>query len=211
MLCSSILANCSRADLMSSSYMTTFDLIYEYFDPGDDLYTAELVKNIPYASSLISFNGKNKSLIILEEIRKNEKFWISRDKVRFKENNGRIVQTIGLPNDLYDISRPTVTFKEILNRKKLNYVSYYSFRKPQLNNLKVFITSQVTGIEQVDILGVERNLTLIQEQIFAPRINWKEENKYWIDTETDINWKSLQHISPKLPPIEIELTKKPAN
>ena len=38
---------------------------------------------------------------------------------------------------------------------------------------------------------------------------WKVINRYWIDSEGYI-WKSEQNISPKLPIIRIEVTKKPS-
>ena len=54
----------------------------------------------------------------------------------------------------------------------------------------------------------DKNLQLIEERIYASDIAWKEINKYWLDDENFV-WKSIQHISPKLPPIRLEITKKP--
>ncbi len=51
---------------------------------------------------------------------------------------------------------------------------------------------------------------MIDENLFSERINWKASNKYWVDPETNFIWKSVQSISPKLPPLEIMITKKPA-
>ena len=155
-------------------------------------------------------NGKNKSLIILESQTAGFNTWISKDKIRFKEDNGRIIQTIGLPNDLFLLNRPKINFEELL-AQKLSYISYYSFRKPTLHNLKVQIKAEVLGLEKISILGREQSVILIKEHLFSESINWKATNRYWVDPETKFIWKSVQSISPKLPPLEIMITKKPAN
>ena len=64
--------------------------------------------------------------------------------------------------------------------------------------------------DEVKILENEMELVLIKERIYASKINWKKDNLYWIDPKTYFSWKSIQHLSPKLPPLTIEVTKKPA-
>ena len=206
-----IFISCSRVDLLSNSYATSISLLTDYFDGNVQIYNRELIESIPYASSLIAFDNRSKSLIILETINRKESVWISSDNIRFKEIDGRINQTIGLPNDLYGIKRPALSFKEILDKKKVNYVSYYSFRKPKLNNLKVEVIAEVIGLQEVMILENQMELVLIKERINASQINWKKDNLYWIDPKTYFLWKSIQHLSPKLPPLKIEVTKKPAD
>ena len=41
-------------------------------------------------------------------------------------------------------------------------------------------------------------------------IRWKSKDHYWISPEDGFVWKSIQNIAPNLPPILIEVTKKPA-
>ena len=52
-------------------------------------------------------------------------------------------------------------------------------------------------------------LSLIEEDLKNEYLGWSVTNKYWLDDEGYV-WKSIQHISPKLPPFIIEVTKKPA-
>jgi hypothetical protein len=52
-------------------------------------------------------------------------------------------------------------------------------------------------------------LLLIEEELISRYLGWKIKNKYWIDDEGFV-WKSIQTISPKIPPIEILITKKPS-
>ena len=211
LICMLLMLSCARDEFLSSSYVTSFELILDYFSEEEEIVSLEMIERIPYASSLISLNGKNKSLIILEFQNAGLNTWISKDKIRFKEDNGRIIQTIGLPNDLFLLNRPKINFEELLAQKESSYISYYSFRKPTLNNLKVQIKAEVLGLEKISILGREQSVILIREHLFSESINWKATNRYWVDPETKFIWKSVQSISPKLPPLEIMITKKPAN
>ena len=90
------------------------------------------------------------------------------------------------------------------------YYAYYSFRKPHFNKLKVAIDSKVIGKERISILGRNQELILIEETFYAEAINWRGVNKYWVDPNNNFVWKSLQNISPKLPELQIQVTKKPA-
>ena len=205
-----ILSGCSNSQYLSSSYQSSFDLIYNLFRESDNEIDSDFIENLPYASSLISFGDNKKSLIILKEKSNNLNTWISADNVMFDELQGRIITTIGLPNDLYSIKRPPIEFNEIIQKKKVSYISYYSFKKPDFRNLKVNIESYLLGKKEITILKKKINVFLIEEHIYAPDINWRAVNRYWIDEESSFVWKSTQSLTPNLPEIKIEVTKKPA-
>ena len=65
------------------------------------------------------------------------------------------------------------------------------------------------GLQKVNLLSGETRLTLYKEKFVNDYLNWKGTNEFWVD-ETGYVVKSKQFISTKLPPIEIEVTKKPA-
>jgi hypothetical protein len=180
------------------------------FTDQESIIDKGLIDNIPYASSIISFGNNNKSLIILESTKGNENTWISSDKIKIIESNGRVVRSIGLPNDLHSIDRPRLNFNKIIKEGKYSYVAYYSFRNPLLNSLKVEVQSVKVGKEIVEILGLKKELILIEENLYSPEINWSAKNKFWYDPYTGFVWKSRQYLSPKLPFVDIEVTKKPA-
>ena len=115
-----------------------------------------------------------------------------------------------MPSDLYYIDRPDLDFDFLVKEGNFSYIAYYSFRSPVFNNLRVEINSNVVGIETINILGQEMQLLLIEESLYGPMINWNAINKYWIDPITKYVWKSSQYLTPRLPHIEIEVTKKPA-
>ena len=84
----------------------------ESWKDDPDNFNRDLINNIPYASSLISFGSSSESLIILQSTNRNHNYWVSADNIIFKEKNGRLIGTIGLPNDLRDVERPDFSFEE---------------------------------------------------------------------------------------------------
>ena len=201
--------SCSNLYLPTQT-SSVFNILLKNFSENESNINKITIESIPYASSLISFGGNKKSLIILETINENDNTWVSSDKVRFIENNGRIIRSLGMPNDLYNIERPEIDFDFLLSEKNFSYIAYYSFKSPDLNNLKVEINSKVVGLETIEILGDKRQLLLVEESLYGPIVNWSAVNKYWLDPLTRYVWKSKQYLSPRLPYIQIEVTKKPA-
>lgn len=204
------LNGCSSLNFLSGSNYTALKLLQaQFFDSGTGI-NRELIDSIPYASSIISFGNQTESLIILESKQGNKNQWVSADNVRFLEKNGRIHRTIGLPGDLHSIDRPKLEFEDLVEKENFVYSAYYSFRNPELNNLKVEISSKVIGVDTQEILGKKMTLILLEESMYSPLINWKAKNRFWIDPINFFVWKSRQYISPKLPYIDFEVTKKPA-
>ena len=145
------LTSCSNLDLSSPSSPLS-NLLLNNFSKASAAINKETIESIPYASSLISFGGNTKSLIILESTKEDSNTWISSDKVRFIEKKGRINRSLGMPSDLYFIERPDLDFDFLVKEGNFSYIAYYSFRSPVLNNLKVEINSNVVGLETVNIL-----------------------------------------------------------
>ena len=61
-----LLGGCSQFNYLSSSYSTSYDLLINRFTDQESIIDKDLIDNIPYASSIISFDNNTKSLIILE-------------------------------------------------------------------------------------------------------------------------------------------------
>ena len=62
---------------------------------------------------------------------------------------------------------------------------------------------------KISILGKEKNLILYEENLSNSYLGWNVTNKFWVD-EDNFVWRSEQFISPKLPKVIIEVTKKPS-
>jgi len=121
---------------------------------------------------------------------------------------GKIINTAGLGSNLTDYISPDVTF-DSYEDGVVKFISYYSYDKPELIYLRVNVELHELNKETITILDKEHDLTQWQEILSNDYLGWQVVNKYWLD-ESGFVWKSIQNISPKLPPIQIEVTKKPS-
>ena len=198
---------------IASSYFIAFEALKDtIFGQPDNLITRDLVEKIPYASAKLKIGKGPAGLVILESIENKQYTWVSADKIFVVVKNGKIIRTLGLSNNLTSFESPKQTFKELIveNEPTLDYFTYYSYDKPLLLDLKMQVHLSKKGIQSVTILGEVKSLILIEEEISNVYIGWKAINQYWVDPDDFFVWKSVQHISPKLPEFIFEVTKKPA-
>lgn len=193
---------------VAGGYMQAYVAINDYLFPMEakELYSREQIDNIPYASMLLSIGESSPGLIILESVNNNNLTWVSADSVYIVIKQGRIVRVQGLGNNLIGYKSSTYDF---VRDKDLTFKSYYSYDSPELNNLEVVNRLSYKGLSTVDLFMGKKNLYLFEETIVNYYLGWKETNSYWVDKEGFV-WKSIQHVSPKLPSIQYEVTKKPA-
>ena len=212
LLFSALMASCSSIDYsrIAPGYSEAFKAIKNVIVGYEDqLITKELVENIPYASSLLKIGKGPSGLIILESINSDRYTWLSADEVFLVTRNGRVIKTAGLNNNLIEFNGPNKKTGLFNQADGISYSYYFSYDFPYLRNLEVKAIISNKGEVRVDLLAGERLLTLIEEEITNDFIGWNAVNKYWIDEEGFV-WKSEQHISPKLPKITLEVTKKPS-
>ena len=206
--CSSL--NSERiAPSISGAYDSIKGALFGYPDP---IISKEIINSIPYASALLKIGKGATGLIILESVNSDSYIWVSKDNVYLETNNGRIVQTEGLFNNLTNLTLPNQSFEQVLNDPKavMDYLSYYSYDQPYLLDLQVKVSIVNKGPEEIQILGEVRNLILIEESISNEEIRWSVKNLFWVDPKDHFVWKSIQHLSPKLPSFTLQITKRPS-
>jgi hypothetical protein len=207
-----LLYGCSIIDTknIAPGYVEAFKTINSLlFGSNNNLITSELIDKIPYASSILKIGKGAPGLIILESLDGEKQTWVSADSVFIVMVDGRIIKTSGLINNLTRYASPfrkNVPLSFYVNNDP---ISYYSYDLPLLIDLKVKSRIKMVGKEKVTLINQEKTLMLIEEYIENEYLGWKVTNKFWVD-DNNFVWKSVQHISPKLPPFYIEVTKKPA-
>jgi len=208
-----MLCSCSLIDSgkVAAGYVEAIKAVNQYyFGYEENLITPELIKQIPYASSVMKIGKGPKGLIILESVNKDNLTWVSADGVYLVIRNGKIIKTSGLNNNLIKIVSTLNLSDSLKEENKITYVNYYSFDKPYLRNMRVETRVKNKGKKLVQLINKEIELTEFEEQISNDYIGWKVKNIYWADDDYYI-WKSKQYISPKVPPIFLEVTKKPSS
>ena len=201
--------SCSYLNNVAPGYSKAFEAITLFYAGHENTITKEVVDSIPYSSALLRIGNGPYGLIILESKRNNIETWVSADNVFFKMENGKIIETAGLSNNLIGYVRNESKLFNPSNKRKQSFTAYYSYDDPELNNLEIKSILINKGKEELELLMGQKQLYLIEERLSNNYLNWKVTNKFWID-EKGFVWKSKQYLSTKLPPIEIEITKKPA-
>ena len=194
----------------SNAYKAFSSLISGYEDYP---ITRELVEQIPYASLRMKIGKGPAGLLILESKNGDEYTWVSSDNIYIVTKWGRIIRAQGLTNNLTDIYSLEPSFQEILQSSDFltgEKFRYVSLDNPEAFNIRVKVSYTKIGPVDVSILDRTRQLILIEEKIENAYIKWRHTNKYWVDQETGFVMQSFQEIAPNLPPILIQITKKPS-
>jgi len=192
---------------IAPGYFQAFESMTNLIFGYDNQIDPQIIENIPYASIKVRIGNGPEALMILQRVNGDEYTWVSADEVYLVVKNGKIIKTQGLPNNLFEKLTTFRGWKDITDKDEV-FISYSSFRNPVLNNLEVSSKYSNEGKTELQLTFVKKELLLINERILAESIGWKKTNSYWLD-ENNFVWKSKQHISPRLPPIHYEITKKP--
>ena len=204
--CSSLPANI--AGNFTQTFKAFSSLIYGYEDYP---ISQSLVDEIPYASLKMKIGKGPAGLLILESVDIDEYTWVSADNIYITTKNGRIVRAQGLPNNLVDFFSSEPSFSDILNNDHVqDHFRSISLDNPEVFDMKLEVSYRTIGSEDILILNKERELVLIEEDVENSYIRWKYTNRYWVDKKTGFVWQSIQEIAPNIPPVLIQITKKPS-
>ena len=203
--CASLANNIAPA--YADAYKAIRNAVVGFDDSG---ITKEMIDKIPYASSLLKIGKGPEGLLILESISSSRETWISADGVYLVVENGRIIKTAGLNNNLIDYISPIKDFRNINELLGQTYKYYYSYDYPELRDLKVEAQLKLNGKQEIKIFDEVYDLILIEEEIANHYLGWSFINKYWADEEYNVI-KSIQKFSPILPEFTMVVTKKPSS
>ena len=176
-------ASCSslNSERISPSFNNAFDSIKgALFGYPDPVLTREIINSIPYASAKLKIGKGSSGLIILESISNNKYTWVSKDQIFIVIEDGRVIRTEGLFNNLTNLIKPDLSFKDFVDNPNIptNYFFYYSYDKPNLVDLKVSASIVNKGYQEIEILGEVRNLILLEETISNEQIRWERKNQF---------------------------------
>jgi len=171
--------------------------------------TLEQASAIPYASIGVRVDNSSEFLLVLATSAGNDQLWTSASHVVLLIHNGRIVRTAGLDHNLTE-SR-TIDGERGAPSISAGAASRWEmdFADASLYSVVVRCTSVVRGPETVKNFSVDIPTIHVDEECRADQIDWSYTNSYWISPKTGLTWRTIQYVSPKLGPIEIEILRPP--
>jgi len=181
-----------------------------WFGQPDPPLRRDTISKLPYASITAKLGKGPRSLLILAFAERDERHWYSADRAAVITRHGRLVKTVGLPQNLRDTYGQAPDPVNGRLHKLTGPVSYERFIVLDTGErlvVPVRSTFEVVGPARINILDIDFDTILVRESNTAQTLNWRFENLYWVDVGDGFVWKSVQHIVPDLPPVEIEVLK----
>jgi hypothetical protein len=136
--------------------------------------------------------------------------WISADYVALATRHGRIVKTAGLAESLVNtihsdpdpVVNPAHDWKAPVKTRRV-----IDIEPGDHYGLTVVGTVERIAVEEIEILEFRYMTNLLRERAYVAELDWDFENYFWVDAKTGFVWKSIQHVTPSMPPVEIEILK----
>ncbi|MGL4752968.1 MAG: YjbF family lipoprotein [Aeromonadaceae bacterium] len=202
-LAANILAACSTpaTDLYDTVKLSTLGT------PDANL-SADEIKQIPYATAYFKIEGLPRALVVLAFAENNELKWMSADRNLFVTRHGRLVKTLGLRDDLRNLtsSEPDPLHNETLRRAgghaTWRWQAQWS-RYPAVHEMCSELTYVAT--QTVEVNGQPRQLVQVEERVTDVTLAKSYRNEYWLDPVQGDVIMSRQQLGVDLPVVEMTI------
>jgi hypothetical protein len=194
LLASLVMAGCSD---LSRSSVDTFRLVLHRHGARP---TAADVAAKPYYQ-LQATGPDGTAVLILGNIDGKREAWYGSHQVVVFLENGHIVQTTGLSQNLDGLRMPAGNPFERGLQTLTAPTSYHlveDWSPGYRYDVPVQARLTPVGLEQVTILGVSHRLLRVDEQLGTPSMHHEVTNHYWVDPSDGFIWKSRQQVAPGL-------------
>jgi hypothetical protein len=184
------------------------------FFKGDDLHmTRDDIARIPYATLAVRFADYPQALLVLSRADGDDLHWISSEHEVIVTRHGRLVKTYGLPDNLKDtrflssdplaMSPPNLSPASVCMRA-------IDIEPRHIDGIVVRSHFDTAGREELTILDTPLATNVWAESNRAADLDWNFTNRFWVDSGTGFIWKSVQYVSPRLPPLELVVFRRAA-
>lgn len=179
--------------------------------PGPAI-TRDLVSRLPYASISGKIGRGPRSLLVLAEIVNGELVFSSADNASFHFRSGRLTRTTGLLKNLRRTAfldpDPLPAMLTANAPRELRRLADFD----PMERYDVMLRSrfEIGAAQRIEIAELAFDTVVVTESVHSPDMDWKHENRYWLDATSGAVWKSIQHFYPGVAPIEIEILKPAA-
>ena len=125
---------------------------------------------------------------------------------------GRIVRTVGLAQDVSAVTPQKG--QQIFRPAEAKGRSLISVRLEDFPGIPAYgvavkCTSLPKDLETIVILGRGITTRKVDEACRSDALDWSFTDSYWIDPQSALVWRSIQHVGPKEEKIEIETLRPP--
>src|SRR5947199_2421162 len=144
-------------------------------------------------------------MLITAGSNRQQKLWTSASEIVLETEGGRILRTAGLEYNRSDMrivrganERPPID-------GNVETVWEEDFADQHLYSIPVTCRTTVRGTDSVSNFGRPVPTVRVDEDCRSEQIDWSFTNSYWISSKDGLVWRTIQYVSPKLGPVEIEI------
>lgn len=169
-------------------------------------YPEDYPDKLPYASIAAQIDNGSPSLLILGKIVDHDLHWISADREVIVTRFGRIMQTVGLPDNIDATELITQDFLEPDRPRIETFQRTIDIAKSRAFGVRIESHIRVLDSSVQKVGSREILLTQIEELCQSKDLNWQFTNQYWVDAN-NYCWRSKQSLEPRGKSLSFVVTK----
>ena len=200
-----LLAGCS-----TSMQKTIETFGYVFNKPDDIVLTSSELRALPYASAYIKVGDVPQALVILAYVDGPRMSWVSADGVMFVTQYGRLIKTVGLPNDLRylgSLDKDPLKTSRLDKTPSMVWYSVAEWSKKYTSGYPLSMHYTQAGNQVLNIMDHSYKTTIVEEHVVTAPDEERWLNLFWIDEQTGQVRKFQQQLGPSLPMIEMTFLK----
>jgi hypothetical protein len=209
------MAACSSANSGNTSYAQFFQVLRQSWAAsfGKARVTREQAAAIPYASLGYNLEGGNQDILVLATDSGGDLLWTSAARVVIVTRDGRVVRTVGLGQDLSNVTSrdqnglppPAAAVRTPFSSTRME-----DFADLSLYGVRLSCQAKLAGGQNIRILGQVIATLRVDEACSSRNPDWSFTNSFWVDRDSGFVWRSRQQVHPKGAPVEIEIFRPPS-
>jgi hypothetical protein len=207
-----LLAGCNSAG--QSGYGEYFKILRQAWGTqfGDGGITRNEAAAIPYASMGYRIDDERERITVLATDVGGEQLWTAADHIVLVTRDGRLQRSVGLTHDLGGTTFSTGSLPGPARAIKAPFESTRQRDFPDLGlyGVAIHCRAATSGRQSVSILGNTIATIRVDEKCRASTYEWSYTDSFWVDPESGVSWKSIQHIHPKGETIQTEIFRPPS-
>lgn len=169
--------------------------------------TDDDIQNMRYASQYMSINGGPQLFVVLAYDENGQQKWVTQDRATLVTQNGRVVKTVGLGDNLTQVSNltddPLAKVNQIIDgatwTRQMAWTEHQQVRMATVRS-----TFRWDGSDTLKVGSSVTPVRVLDEEVTASGKTWH--NRFWVDSDGHIR-QSKQYLGPDYWPITTVLLK----
>ena len=199
------LTDCSSDQ--SNDYGQVFQIFTHIFGGEDDRVTYQQAAGIPFSTIGVRVGDSTEGILVLGSSNGDEQLWTAASHIVLVTRNGRVVRTAGLEENLSEMRLVRGSVSGSLPSAETVWEADFPDR--HLYSVPVTCKAYSGGADTYNNFNSAVPVIKVMDECRSDKIDWSFTNTYWIAPQTGLMWHSIQHISPKLDPLELRVLRPP--